>query len=61
MAINHDRLFKQLLTTFFVEFLELFFPEVLSYLEQDSINKYNRTKTTGENYGINNILEKGRI
>jgi hypothetical protein len=25
--MDHDRLFKELLTTFFVEFLELFFPE----------------------------------
>ncbi len=35
--IDHDRLFKELLTTFFVEFLELFLPEVLAYLEDDSI------------------------
>ena len=35
--INHDQLFKELLTTFFVEFLELFFPSVLEYLDTDSI------------------------
>jgi len=35
--INHDRLFKELLTTFFVEFIELFFPEMIEYLEADSI------------------------
>ena len=29
LAIDHDRLFKELLTTFFVEFLELFFPKNL--------------------------------
>lgn len=34
---NHDQLFKELLTTFFVEFLELFFPSVLEYLNTDSI------------------------
>ena len=28
MAIDHDRMFKELLTTFFQEFMELFFPEV---------------------------------
>jgi hypothetical protein len=28
--IDHDRLFKELLTTFFVEFIELFFPAVLT-------------------------------
>ncbi|MBC6471449.1 MAG: hypothetical protein GDA48_00220 [Hormoscilla sp. GM102CHS1] len=37
-TIKHDRLFKELLKTFFVEFLELFFPSLLaeidtSYLE----------------------------
>ena len=35
--INHDRLFKELLSTFFVEFIELFFPEMIEYLEADSI------------------------
>ena len=35
--IDHDRLFKELLSTFFVEFLDLFLPEVLSYIEPDSI------------------------
>ena len=35
--IDHDRLFKELLTTFFVEFIELFFPDVAGYLEADSI------------------------
>ena len=35
--IDHDRLFKELLSTFFIEFIELFFPEVLNYLEPDSV------------------------
>ncbi len=35
--INHDQLFKELLTTFFIEFIELFFPEVLEYLDINSI------------------------
>ncbi len=35
--INHDRLFKELLSTFFVEFMELFFPEVVGYLEAESL------------------------
>ncbi len=35
--IDHDRLFKELLTTFFVEFIELFLPEVATYLSRDSI------------------------
>jgi predicted transposase/invertase (TIGR01784 family) len=35
--MDHDRLFKLLLTTFFVEFLELFFPELIRYLDPDSV------------------------
>ncbi len=31
--IDHDRLFKELLSTFFVEFIDLFFPEVREYLD----------------------------
>ena len=34
--IDHDRLFKELLTTFFLEFVDLFFPEVSAYLERES-------------------------
>jgi hypothetical protein len=30
---DHDTLFKQLLTTFFQDFIELFLPEVASYLD----------------------------
>jgi len=34
---DHDRLFKELISTFFLEFLELFFTDVLAYLEGGSI------------------------
>jgi len=34
---DHDRLFKELISTFFVEFLDLFLPEVLAYVEAGSI------------------------
>lgn len=37
MSINHDRLFKELLTTFFDEFIELFLPEVNAWLEPNSL------------------------
>ena len=36
-GIDHDRLFKELISTFFVEFLELFFPEVIAYLDSNSL------------------------
>ncbi|WP_394795785.1 hypothetical protein [Armatimonas sp.] len=35
-AIDHDRLFKELLTTFFVEFVQGFLPDVAAYLDPDS-------------------------
>lgn len=35
--IDHDRLFKELLTIFFVEFVELFLPDVSGYLRRDSL------------------------
>jgi predicted transposase YdaD len=36
-AIDHDRLFKELLTTFFVEFIDLFFPKLAAQLDRESI------------------------
>jgi predicted transposase YdaD len=35
--IDHDRLFKELLTTFFAEFVEAFLPDLNAYLDRDSI------------------------
>ena len=35
--MDHDRLFKELLTTFFLEFLELFLPELAAVLEPGRI------------------------
>ena len=52
--IDHDRLFKELLTTFFVEFLELFCPEVPAYLDADSVVFLDKELftdvTSGERY-----------
>jgi hypothetical protein len=36
-AINHDQNFKELLTTFFIEFLELFLPEVAAMIDPTAI------------------------
>jgi hypothetical protein len=36
-VIEHDRLFKELISTFFWEFLELFFPDLIPYIDQSSI------------------------
>ena len=35
--IDHDRLFKELISTFLIEFIELFFPQVLEYIDTESI------------------------
>lgn len=35
--IDHDRLFKELLSTFFVEFLDLFLPQIVSQIDRSSI------------------------
>lgn len=35
--MDHDRLFKELLTNFFIEFFELFFPEMVEYLDRESL------------------------
>jgi predicted transposase YdaD len=49
---DHDRLFKELLSTFFVEFLDLFLPQVASAIEPDSVSflpqEYFADLTTGE-------------
>jgi len=34
---DHDRLFKELISTFFLEFIDLFFPEVRAYIEDGSL------------------------
>ena len=36
--IDHDQLFKELLTTFFTDFLELFFPELARDLDRQSLS-----------------------
>ncbi|TAF12392.1 MAG: flagellar assembly protein H, partial [Nostocales cyanobacterium] len=52
--IDHDRLFKELISTFFLEFLELFFPEVVKYIDPDSITFLDKEiftdVTAGEKY-----------
>ncbi len=35
--MDHDRLFKELITTFFIEFVRLFLPDVAQYLDPHSI------------------------
>jgi hypothetical protein len=59
--INHDRLFKELLTIFFVEFLELFLPEVVTYLKRDSLEFLDKEVftdiTAGEQYEADLVVK----
>lgn len=58
--IDHDRLFKELLTTFFVEFIELFLPEVAAYLERNIsfVDKEVFTDVTaGERYETDIVVK----
>ena len=55
--IDHDRLFKELITTFFVEFLELFFPPVLTYLEPETLEFLNQEVFTDVTAGEKNYLD----
>jgi hypothetical protein len=60
-GVDHDRLFKELLSTFFVEFLDLFLPQVASTLDRDSIRflpqEYFADLTTGEDKVIDLLVE----
>jgi hypothetical protein len=52
--IDHDRLFKELISTFFIEFIELFFPQVLKYLDTNSVTLLDKELftdvTTGDKH-----------
>ena len=59
--IDHDRLFKELLSTFFVEFIELFLPDVIAYLEPDSLTFLDKEVftdvTAGERYEADLLVQ----
>jgi hypothetical protein len=60
-VVDHDRLFKELITTFFVEFIALFLPEVMDYLEPDSVTFLDKEVftdvTAGERYETDLIAQ----
>lgn len=55
--IDHDRLFKELLSNFFPEFIELFFPDVSAYWERDSIEFLPQEVFTDVTEGERKILD----
>jgi predicted transposase YdaD len=61
---DHDRIFKELLRTFFLEFVELFLPEALVDLEADSLEFLDKEiftdVTSGEKHEAD-LLVKARL
>ncbi|MBN3896465.1 MAG: DUF4351 domain-containing protein [Nostoc sp. NOS(2021)] len=55
--IDHDRLFKELLSNFLPEFIELFFPDISAYLERDSIEFLPQEIFTDVTEGERKILD----
>ena len=62
--MDHDRLFKELLTTFFWEFLELFVSDLVPHLERDSLVFLDKEVftdvTAGERHEVD-LLVRGRF
>ncbi|NNU90051.1 Rpn family recombination-promoting nuclease/putative transposase [Anoxybacillus sp. CHMUD] len=61
MAIDHDRLFKELITTFFEEFLLLFFPHVHEHIDFQHVSFLSEELftdvTAGEKYRVDLLVE----
>jgi hypothetical protein len=55
-AMDHDRLFKELLATFFVEFLELFFSDFVRDLDRNSIEFFDKQVFTDVTVGRTNCV-----
>ncbi|GAE31337.1 hypothetical protein JCM9152_2796 [Halalkalibacter hemicellulosilyticusJCM 9152] len=61
--IDHDRLFKEVLTTFFEEFILLFYPQVYEAVRFDDVRflteELYTDVTVGEKYRVD-LLEIGK-
>ncbi|MCG3083203.1 Rpn family recombination-promoting nuclease/putative transposase, partial [Anoxybacillus sp. LAT27] len=61
MSIDHDRLFKELITTFFEEFLLLFFPHVHEHIDFQHVSFLSEELftdvTAGEKYRVDVLVE----
>jgi predicted transposase YdaD len=60
---DHDRLFKELLSTFFFEFLELFLPQVAAQVDPNSLTllpqEYFADLTSGEKHIVDLLAQVG--
>jgi hypothetical protein len=55
--VDHDRLFKQLLSTFFIEFLDLFAPALAREIEADSVEFLEKETFTDAVAGDHHIVD----
>ncbi len=59
--MDHDRIFKELLSTFFVEFIALFLPDVAAYLDPTSIAFLDKEVftdvTAGEKHEVDLVVK----
>ncbi|MGY4690994.1 Rpn family recombination-promoting nuclease/putative transposase [Salibacterium sp. K-3] len=64
MAVDHDRLFKEVLTTYFEEFIQLFFPEVHEAVDFSNIQflaeEVFSDVTQGEKYKVDLLVKTRR-
>lgn len=60
-AMDHDQLFKELLRTFFLEFLDLFLPEVSAFVEREGIEFLDKEIftdiTAGERHEVDMLVK----
>ncbi|NNU91658.1 Rpn family recombination-promoting nuclease/putative transposase [Anoxybacillus sp. CHMUD] len=61
MAVDHDRLFKELIQAFFEEFILLFFPEMYEYIDFQHLSFLSgelfTDVTAGEKYRVDLLVE----
>ena len=59
--IDHDRLFKELLSTFFFEFLELFLPKVARFVRRETLTALDKEVftdvTLGETHEVDLLMQ----
>ena len=57
--VDHDRLFKELISTLFLEFIDLFFPEVREYIEAGSLDFLDKEILTDVTSGERHEAKSG--
>ena len=55
--IDHDRLFKELLSTFFVDFVDLFLPEAAGYLDKATVEMLDKEVFTDVTAGERHVAD----